>query len=234
MLIQQLMEQLSMALQANVELAQRITELEQRLGRNSRNSSAPPSSDGFNRPPPRPRSLRSLRQPTSKKPGGQPGHKGKTLRFSDHPDQVVEHRPGECAEFARGCPLEDVPAIAAVEGASCVERRQVVDLPPLKLQTTEHQTPVVRCPLCSRLNKAPFPAEAPDAVQYGPHLKAVGVYLMSYQLLPMGVMLGCCATCLARLRGHSLPGTAVCGQRVGGGASRHQGGLEGGAGGTLR
>src|SRR5437870_2265645 len=82
--------------QRNAELAQRITELEERLGRNSRNSNQPPSSDGFNRPP-RP-SPRSLRQPTDKKTGGQPGHKGKTLPFSANPDRVVVHRPVECAE----------------------------------------------------------------------------------------------------------------------------------------
>src|SRR5438128_11359561 len=104
-LVQQLVEQLSIALQANAELAQRITELEQRLGRNSRNSSQPPSSDGFNRPA-RPSPVRSLRQPTGKKPGGQPGHKGKTLRFCAHPDQVGVHRPHACAECR--CPLDDV------------------------------------------------------------------------------------------------------------------------------
>ncbi len=49
-------------------LVQRITEREASLGRNSRNSSKPPSSDGFNLPPaPTPR---SLRQRSGKKPGG--------------------------------------------------------------------------------------------------------------------------------------------------------------------
>lgn len=156
------------------QLTERVTELEERLGHNSRNSNQPPSTDGFNRPPPRPKSLRHA---TVRKSGGQPGHKGKTLRFSAHPDQVVEHRAGECAEC--GCSLEDVPAVA---GAT--ERRQVVDLPPLRLETTEHQVPLVRCPLCSHLNRGAFPAEAPDGVQYGPTIKAVCVYLMSYQLLP--------------------------------------------------
>jgi transposase len=169
-LVQQL--QLSVA-----QLSQRITELEQRLGRNSRNSSQPPSSDLFNRPP-RP-SPRSLRQPSGKKPGGQPGHKGKTLRFCfcANPDRVVEYRPGECAEC--GCPLSDV---APIPGTT--QRRQVVDLPPLKLETTEHHAHLIRCPLCAHLNRGSFPSEVADCVQYGAHIKALGVYLMSYQLLP--------------------------------------------------
>ncbi len=174
-LVEQLVEQLSRALQANAELAQRIEELEQRLGRNSRNSSQPPSSDAFNRPP-RP-SPRSLRQPTGNKTGGQPGHKGKTLRFTPHPDHVVVHRPAECAEC--GCPLDDVPPIP---GAT--QCRQVIDLPVLKLETTEHHSHLICCPECAHRNYAPFPSEAPDSVQYGPHLKALCVYLMSYQLLP--------------------------------------------------
>lgn len=157
------------------QLTERVSELEQRLGRNSHNSSQPPSSDGWGRPP-RP-SPRSLRQPTGRKPGGQPGHKGKTLRFSANPDRVVVHRPAECREC--GCPLDDVPPMP---GAG--ERRQVIDLPPLRLETVEHHSHLIRCPECAHRNCAPFPAEVPDCVQYGPNIKALCVYLMSYQLLP--------------------------------------------------
>jgi transposase len=159
------------------ELSQRVSELEGRLGRNSRNSSQPPSTDGFNRPPPPPR---SLRQPTGNKAGGQRGHKGQTLRFSANPDRVVVHRPKQCAHC--GCCLLDVPPGATHTG----ERRQVTDLPalPLTLETVEHWALSIHCPQCASLNKAPFPAEAAEPVQYGPHIKALSVYLMSYQLLP--------------------------------------------------
>lgn len=174
-LVEQLLELLATQQQTITRLAGRVEELEQRLGRNSRNSSQPPSSDLFNRPP-RP-SPRSLRQPTGKKTGGQPGHKGKTLRFSANPDRVVVHRPAECAEC--GCPLDDVAPMP-----DATERRHVIDLPPLKLETTEHQAQTIRCPQCAYRNHAPFPSEARDSVQYGPHLKALSVYLMSYQLLP--------------------------------------------------
>jgi transposase len=172
--VQHLVEQLTTALQNNAELSQRIAELEERLGRNSHNSNQPPSTDGFNRPA-RPSPPRSQRQPTGKKTGGQPGHKGHTLRFSANPDRIVIHRPAQCAQC--GCPLDDVPPAGT-------ERHQVVDLPPRQLETVEHWAQSVRCPECKSPNYAPFPAEASECVQYGPRLKALGVYLMSYQLLP--------------------------------------------------
>ena len=174
-LVQQFAEQLSTALHNNAELAQRIADLEERLGRNSHNSSQPPSTDGFNRPPSP--SARSLRQRSGKKVGGQPGHKGHTLRFSPNPDRIVIHRPAECVQC--GCPLSDVPPKAT-------ERRQIVDIPPLPmhLETVEHQAQSICCPECTHLNRGNFPTQATQPVQYGAHLKALGVYLMSYQLLP--------------------------------------------------
>ncbi len=73
-------------------LTARIAELERRLGLNSRNSGKPPSSDGLKKPP----RTRSLRQPSGRKPGGQKGHKGETLRQVAEPDATVDHYPGAC------------------------------------------------------------------------------------------------------------------------------------------
>jgi len=161
-LVQQLLAQVQ-------QLSQRVAELEERLSRDSHNSHQPPSSDGFKKKP------RSLRQRSGKRPGGQPGHAGQTLRFSSQPEAVVLHRPRNCATC--GADLAGVPA------AEC-QRRQVVDLPPLHLLTTEHQVETVCCPACQQRNSGAFPTEAPQAVQYGPQIKAVALYLRSYQLLP--------------------------------------------------
>src|SRR5579884_2693873 len=74
-------------------LKARVAELERRLGLDSSNSGKPPSSDGLKKPP----RTQSLREPSGKKPGGQKGHKGETLRQVAEPDRVVNHFPSSCA-----------------------------------------------------------------------------------------------------------------------------------------
>src|SRR5579872_3493108 len=108
------------AMQEQIDaLSARVKHLEERLAADSHNSSKPPSSDGLKKPV-------SLRAKTGRKPGGQKGHPGRTLSFSDTPDQIVVHTPVACA--CCGKPL------FAIEGSE-MERRQVVDLPPLCLLT---------------------------------------------------------------------------------------------------
>src|SRR5262245_29027016 len=74
-------------------LKAKIAELERRLGLNSSNSGKPPSSDGLRRPA----RVSSLRERSGKKPGGQKGHKGETLRQVTDPNEVVNHYPPACA-----------------------------------------------------------------------------------------------------------------------------------------
>lgn len=82
----------------NAILRERILDLERRLGLNSRNSGQPPSSDGLKKPASE-RRTRSLRGKTGRKPGGQAGHKGKTLCRTASPNRVEDHVPSVC----RGC-----------------------------------------------------------------------------------------------------------------------------------
>src|SRR5262249_24231163 len=60
----------------------------------------------------------------------------------------------------------------------------VLELPPLKLEVIEHRAEVKHCPNCAQVNKGAFPTEVTQPVQYGPRVKALGVYLMEYQLGP--------------------------------------------------
>src|SRR5260370_42084665 len=83
-------EQIAELVAQNAALAARIQELEARLAKDSHNSSKPPSSDGLAR------KTKSLRRRSGKKPGGQLGHRGETLRLVATPDAVVEHRPRVC------------------------------------------------------------------------------------------------------------------------------------------
>lgn len=154
----------------NQELKERIKELEGRLAKNSRNSSKPPSSDGFLKPAPQ-----SLRKPSGRNPGGQPGHEGATLQMVAEADEVQWHRVPHRCEC--GCLLEEEPLID-------YERRQVFDIPEIKITVTEHRTEIKRCPACAKEHKGCFPEDVRSCVQYGSHFKALVVYLRGYQLLP--------------------------------------------------
>ncbi|HEX9411901.1 MAG TPA: IS66 family transposase, partial [Ktedonobacterales bacterium] len=163
------------ALQAQVrELAAQNAELRARLAnatKDSHNSSKPPSSDPMARKRPR-----SQRQRSGKKPGGQLGHRGETLHLVATPDAVVEHRPAVCT--ACQSPLDESAPVVLYE------RRQVHELPPLRLLVREHRALHVRCPTCAGVSVGPFPAEAPSRAQYGPRLRALCVYLVEQQLVP--------------------------------------------------
>ena len=150
-------------------LTARVQALEARLGGHSQNSHRPPSTDGPRQPP------RSQRTPSGKRPGGQPGHPGQTLEVSATPDAVVVHVPARCAHC--GATLAERPVTALV-------RRQVVDLPPLRLDVTEYQAATVECPCCRQATTAAFPPQVRQPVQYGPRVLGLGVYLRHYQLLP--------------------------------------------------
>src|SRR5438874_3623380 len=147
----------------------RIKDLEERLAKDSRTSSQPPSSDGLARLP------RHSRRPSGKHPGGQAGHSGHTLSLVEQPDEVVPHRPQIC----RQCHAD----LSGVAG-SVAERRQVLDVPDIRLLAQEHQIEVICCPTCHTTSLGSFPAAVSVPVQYGPHLQALAVYLHQGQLLP--------------------------------------------------
>jgi transposase len=150
----------------------RIAELERHLGLNSSNSGKPPSSDGLKKPV----RVRSLRQSSEKKPGGQNGHPGDTLRRSETPDAVIDHYPPTCAGC--GAPLTEPMATGFVA-------RQVFDLPePQPLVVTEHRAHDCRCAACGAKTRAAFPDWVNAPVQYGKRIGAFVLYLLHYQLLP--------------------------------------------------
>jgi len=152
-----------------VALSARVKELEDHAKTTSRTSSKPPSSDGYRRPP------RSLRQRSGKPVGGQPGHQGHALSLVAEPDRVIVHSPPTCA----GC-----QAVLGEVAASRYERRQVVDLPPLRLDVSEHRAEEKTCPRCQHTTTGAFPADVTTTVQYGAGIKALAVYLLTYHLLP--------------------------------------------------
>lgn len=154
--------------QENAQLHARIQALEARLGKDSHNSSKPPSSDPPHRKP------RSLRQPSGRKPGGQQGRRGVTLRQVEQPDEVRIHAPvGQCS---CGRPLDE--ASATLLG----ERRQTVEIE-VRRRILEHRVAQHTC-ACGQQHRGAFPEWVRGSIQYGPSVQALAVYLTQYQLLP--------------------------------------------------
>src|SRR6266699_2966102 len=135
LLMQQMQEQIA-------ALTQQVKDLQDRLAKDSHHSSLPPSSDRFVRQP------KSLRTKSEKKSGGQEGHQGTTLRLSEAPDEVIEHRVTVCASCQHD--LREVEACVTL-------RRQVVDIPSPRLIVQEHRAEQKQCPRCQHMTLAAFP-----------------------------------------------------------------------------
>jgi transposase len=158
---------------ANAGLQARVTELERRLGRDSSNSSKPPSSDGLGKPARAQR--RDAGQAQGRRPGKQPGAAGAHLAQVAEPDEVRWHTPGRCGGC--GADLADAPVVG-------VEARQVFDLPPLRLLATEHRAERRRC-ACGTTTAAAFPDHVRAVACYGPGVRALVCYLCVHQHLPV-------------------------------------------------
>lgn len=167
-------------------LMSRVSELENNQKKNSSNSSKPPSSDigKTNR-------TQSLRSSSGTKPGGQSGHTGETLSFSATPDEIIEHVVSHCT-----CCGKNISGV----NAGAYERRQVYDIPPIRVMITEHQSEIKHCPKCNTVNKAEFPAGVNQPVQYGEGVQTLAAYFTQYQLLPYART----AQIFQNLFGHSL------------------------------
>jgi transposase len=156
-------------LTAQVEaLTARVADLEGRLAKNSRNSSKPPSSDGFK---PQPKSQRKAKQKPS---GGQKGHAGRTLKQVAEADHIESHAPPSHCDVCHR-PLSDMVV---------VETRQVFDIPFLHHEVTEHQLLVAQC-ACGKMHRGEFPAAVTAPVQYGPRIKAAVVHLTHHHMMPV-------------------------------------------------
>jgi len=161
------------------ELAQQLAkqgevlqELQARLAKSSRNSSKPPSSDGYSKV----KRTTSLRKAGDKPNGGQPGHDGQTLMASDHPDQTLTHEVPRCAHCQAS--LQEVAVVG-------YEERQVFDMPAIRIEVTAHRAQIKVCPACGRANKGAFPAAVTQAVQYGPAVHTWASYFTNQHHIPV-------------------------------------------------
>ena len=172
-LIKGLVETIEKLQQEIAELRYEVKYLQDQLKLDSHNSSKPPSTDQSRAMSGK--KVVSLRSSTGKKPGGQEGQPGSTLRAVSSPDHIVPHEVSVCSRCGKD--LSSTPVAG-------IEKRQVFDIPPLKLEVTEHQAEVKICPECHTRSRGDFPEGVTQAVQYGERAKSFAVYLNQYQLIP--------------------------------------------------
>lgn len=170
LLIDQLWLMISSLTEKVYSLEKQIKDQKGKLSKNSKNSSKPPSTDGYNKPDPK-----SQRKPSVRPSGGQPGHKGSTLKKVDKPDSVDISPLDTCSHCSAS--LDATPVLAT-------ERRQVFDLPKVALHVTEYQVEVKRCTYCDKKSKSEFPKNVTNNTQYGTNIQAILTYFSQYQLLP--------------------------------------------------
>lgn len=116
----------------------------------------------------------SLRNKSGKKPGGQKGHKGTTLEMVANPDETIVHRKNRCDRCGRSL---------ANTQETLVGRRQVADIPQIKMTITEHQIVENQCN-CGCINRMEWPLGVNSPISYGPNIGATVAYLSSRQYIP--------------------------------------------------
>ena len=139
-----------------------VAQLREQLGRNSQNSSQPPSSDAPSAPP------RPKRPPSERKPGGQPGHlgHGRKLVPVEQVQHVIDLKPTQC---------HDCGALLLGEDAEPV-RHQVTELPRIEPEVTEYRQQTLTCLACGAQTQAACPPEMPPG-SFGPRVQATVGYL---------------------------------------------------------
>lgn len=153
------------------ELEAENAELKRRLGLNSRNSSQPPSADGLDRPPPR-----SMRGKSGRRPGKQPGSPGAGLVQVADPDLRVRHFPSSCGGCSR--------RLNRSRQVGDPVRRQVFDLPEMKVVVTEHLLHALACG-CGRVTRADAPVGVSAPAVYGPVVTSFAAYLSVQHHIPV-------------------------------------------------
>ena len=162
----------------NERLAAENARLRSDAAKNSCNSSKPPSRDPVaeRARQAKERQEKKARAGGKRRPGKQPGTKGSSLEMTDAPDEVIEHAPGACGGC--GASLADAEIVAH-------QRRQVIDIPVPTPVVSEHRAQTRRCGCCGKTTTASFPEGVRAPVSYGPRVRAIVVYLLARQHVPV-------------------------------------------------
>lgn len=164
----------------NAFLKQKVSNLEEKLSlllssmlvKDSHNSSLPPSADSLAS---KAKWTKSTRQKSSRKAGGQEGHEGKTLEFSDLPDEVVDLK----TDYCRVCGSDLTETSAHFHS-----RRQVFDIALPTIFCVEYRLYERLCPVCANTNRADYPSDVKAPVQYGELVHSLISYFSVGQYFP--------------------------------------------------
>jgi len=160
------------------QVAQLTSRVEQLLGlleqkaviKDSHNSHNPPSQDKGTS-----KRNQSRRKKSGKKTGGQKGHKGHTLKMVEDPEEIIILQSDYCSNCG-----EDLEGLEQ----TMVSKRQVLELPPIKLKYIEYQQMGCNCPQCYHNQKAAYPINVAAPIQYGSSVISLIVYLNVFQYIP--------------------------------------------------
>jgi transposase len=149
---------LKILLEERKEIQQRIAELEERLNKNSKNSSIPPSKNGFgvsadkqNKAKTKPLKRTVARQKAERK-----------LYTVEECETVHEEKPNNCSKCGYELKGEDPQP----------HRHQIVDLPILKPQVREYRLHTLECEHCGEKSRAKLPSGVTEK-SYGARLAAL-------------------------------------------------------------
>jgi len=156
-------------------LQERCDALSRRLGKDSSNSSKPPSSDSPYREKPGDRSLRGR---SGRRPGKQPGAGSAALRQVPDPDEDIACPPAECASCGAGLAGQPVAG---------ERKRQVFDAPepPPRPRVTQYRLQKKACPCCGAVTEGAAPGGVTGRVQYGPRAHAIAAFLSCWHHVPV-------------------------------------------------
>jgi transposase len=220
------LEQLVMTLMAQVTaLTKQVAELTEKLGRNSRNSHLPPSTD-----PPGSGGKPGGGKPRSqgeRKRGGQRGHRGARREFvpESQVNDVIDLYPAECENCWAA-----LPEVADANA----KRHQLIEVPPIQPHTTEWRRHAVTCTCCGHKTCAAYDEDLIPASPFGPRLMGMvalltGIYHVSRRkaakllsdLVGVPISLGAISAVEARVSDAVKPAVDEAWTRVEGAAVKH-------------
>jgi len=167
----ELIKQLTQANNTIKLLKNELKELKETVNKDSSNSSKPPSTDNyFNK-------KKDIKKNNNKNRsrGGQKGNTNNNLKKVNNPDKIEILQIDNCLNCNSN--LENVEA-------KSISKKQVFDIPKIKIEVTEFQQHNKVCPCCNIINKPKFPKNITSYVQYGDNIKTFVAYLNTYQMIP--------------------------------------------------